>query len=198
MRRWSYRSHVDFSVLGPLAGAGAASAGELVEKGSMHFVAADVPIVGCADGTRVGLGFHVNFTRHEYTDASGELTRTRVNMQYDGYVENLTTGQTADFGHGARTVTFNLLDGTSTSNGNYRTLTLPGAGAVLKVPATRCGTTPRESRSSWPGPRSTSLSGPTSSAPCLASRAASSSPRRSSRPTDAATRHPRGMHRHTH
>ena len=116
-----------------MAAATAAAAGEIVAKGSMHFVAAEIPLVECADGTRVGLGFHVTYTQHEYTSSAGDLTRLRTNMQYDGYVENLSTGATADFGHGARTVTFDLVNGTSTSNGNLRTFTVRGSGSVLKM-----------------------------------------------------------------
>lgn len=115
-----------------LALAGPASAATSVER--THLVwSADDPeavVATCADGSQVGLGFDIWRNTVVRSDADGSaVSETRTNT-YVGSFVHLTSGEVYTF-RGTRIVTFDFVRGTFTSRGDYRTVTMPGAGVVL-------------------------------------------------------------------
>lgn len=88
------------------------------------------PVATCEGGTQVGLGFDIVRTIHTFTDKNGEPTRILRNVEFTGVFQLLGTDEQSTF-QGTRIVTFDLLDGTFTSVGNYRTVTQPGTGIVF-------------------------------------------------------------------
>jgi hypothetical protein len=109
--------------------AGPAGAAEN-SRSSVSFDPADEVGWTCSDGSQVGLGFDIVRNVHDEYDADGNLTLERRTVNYTGIFENLTSGERYTF-QGTRVVTFDFVDGTFTSAGNYRTVTMPHAGIVL-------------------------------------------------------------------
>ena len=91
-----------------------------------------MPWVVCADGTELGVGLHVDFTSQYWSGDDGVVDREKKHMRYSGALTNLATGESRGFTYGARTVHIDWTSGEIVSTGNYRTLTYPGAGALLK------------------------------------------------------------------
>jgi hypothetical protein len=113
-----------------LTGASAASAAENVNREFLSRPTTDEVVATCADGSEVGLGFDLTRNVHNFYDSDGELVRQSRNVNYVGTFENFGTGERYTF-RGTRIVTFDFVNGTFTSRGNYRTVTMPGAGTVL-------------------------------------------------------------------
>jgi len=86
----------------------------------------------CSGGSQIGLGFDITRNIHEYYDGDGNLTLLRRNVNFIGIFENLTSGEQYTF-QGTRIVTLDFVNGTFSSAGNYRTVTMPGAGIVLQA-----------------------------------------------------------------
>jgi hypothetical protein len=113
------------SVVGAVAPAAAA---ENVTRD--HFAFNVGPVATCEGGADVTLGFDLTRNIHTYTDRQGNVIRTKRNVNYIGTFELVTTGEQWAF-QGTRVATEDLVAGTFTSVGNYRTLTQPGSGVVL-------------------------------------------------------------------
>jgi hypothetical protein len=107
---------------------GPASAADNTTREVLAFPAETVAT--CEGGAEVGLGFDIVRNVHEYTDSTGEVVLIRRNVNYTGIFSLMGTGQTVTF-QGARIVTIDLVTGSFTSVGNYRTLTQPGTGVVF-------------------------------------------------------------------
>ena len=97
---------------------------------AMSWPTTDEVVATCADGSEIGLGFDLVRNVHDHYDRDGELIVQRRNVNYVGTFENLDTGERYTF-RGTRIVTIDFVDHTFTSAGNYRTVTMPGAGIVL-------------------------------------------------------------------
>jgi hypothetical protein len=110
--------------------AGPVSAAQNLNRESASWAPADEVVATCADGSNIGLGFDLVRNVHDHADASGEVIRQTRNVNYIGIFENLSTGERYTF-RGTRIVTFDFVEGTFTSRGNYRTVTKPGEGTVL-------------------------------------------------------------------
>jgi len=106
----------------------AASAADNVTRETLSFPAETVAT--CEGGAEVGLGFDIVRNTHEYSDSTGTVVRIKRNVNYTGIFTLMGTDQTVTF-QGARIVTIDLVTGSFTSVGNYRTLTQPGEGIVL-------------------------------------------------------------------
>lgn len=119
-----------FGLATVLTAAPAAQAAENLTRDRLSWAPADEVVATCADGSDIGLGFDLVRNVHLFTDASGEVVKESRNVNYTGIFENLDTGERYTF-QGTRIVTFDLVAGTFTSRGNYRTVTMPGAGTVL-------------------------------------------------------------------
>lgn len=114
-----------------LAAATAAPAGAArVDRASLSWPASDEVVATCADGSDIGLGFDLTRNVHDRYDKSGELVSQTRNVVYTGYFENLDTGERYPF-HGTRVVTLDYANGTFTSRGAYRVVTMKGEGAVF-------------------------------------------------------------------
>jgi len=111
---------------------GAATSANAAENDrlALSWAPSDEVVATCADGSPIGLGFDLVRNRHLHTDTSGEVIRETRNVNYTGIFENLDTGERYTF-QGTRVVTFDFVASTFTSRGNYRTVTMPGAGVVL-------------------------------------------------------------------
>ncbi len=103
---------------------------DTMTRDSLYWPASDEVVATCEGGVEIGLGFDLTRNVHEQYDRSGELTRLIRNVNYTGIFENLATGEEYRF-QGTRVVTSDFVDGTFTSRGNYRTVTMPGTGTVL-------------------------------------------------------------------
>jgi hypothetical protein len=108
----------------------APAAADTMTRDSLSWPASDEVVATCEGGAEIGLGFDLTRNVHDRYDGSGELTRQIRNVNYTGIFENLATGDRYTF-QGTRVVTFDYVEGTFTSRGNYRTVTMPGAGTVL-------------------------------------------------------------------
>jgi len=108
----------------------APASADTMTRDSLSWPATDEVVATCEGGAEIGLGFDLTRNVHDRYDGSGELTRQIRNVNYTGIFENLATGDRYTF-QGTRVVTFDFVDGTFTSRGNYRTVTMPGAGTVL-------------------------------------------------------------------
>ena len=103
---------------------------DTMTRDSLSWPASDEVVATCEGGAEIGLGFDLTRNVHDKYDSADELTRQVRNVNYTGIFENLATGERYTF-QGTRVVTFDFVDGTFTSRGNYRTVTMPGAGTVL-------------------------------------------------------------------
>jgi len=101
-----------------------------VDRASMSWPAADEVVATCEDGSQIGLGFDLTRNVHDRYDRSGVLVSQTRNVVYTGYFENLGTGERHSF-RGTRVVTSDFVDGTFTSRGAYRVVTMAGEGAVF-------------------------------------------------------------------
>jgi hypothetical protein len=110
--------------------AGPADAATNTNREAVSWPTTDEVVATCADGSEIGLGFDLVRNVHDHYDRDGELVVQRRNVNYIGIFENLDTGERYTF-RGTRIATFDFVDGTFTSTGNYRTVTMPGAGVVL-------------------------------------------------------------------
>ena len=110
--------------------AGSASASVTNTRSEVHFGPADEVVATCADGSEIGLGFDIVRNIHDTYDDDGNLLQESRNVNFTGIFENLSTGEQYVF-QGTRIVTFDFVAGTLFGRGNYRTVTLPGAGVVL-------------------------------------------------------------------
>lgn len=99
-------------------------------RGSLSWPTTDEVVAVCDGGAEIGLGFDLTRNVHQFADRSGEVVREMRNVNYTGTFENFDTGERYEF-QGTRIVTFDFVAGTFTSRGNYRTVTMPGAGTVL-------------------------------------------------------------------
>jgi len=108
----------------------ASASADTMTRDSQSRPASDLVVATCEGGVEIGLGFDLTLNVHDQYDRSGELTRQIRNVNYTGIFENLATGEEYRF-QGTRVVTFDFVDGTFTSRGNYRTVTMPGTGTVL-------------------------------------------------------------------
>jgi hypothetical protein len=105
-----------------------ASAADNVTRQTLTFPAEAV--AACEGGVEVGLGFDIVRNVHEYSDSTGTVVLIRRNVNFVGIFSLMGTDRTVTF-QGARIVTQDLVTGTFTSVGNYRTLTQPGDGIVF-------------------------------------------------------------------
>ena len=110
-----------------VAGATAAQAQENV-RGSISFPAS--PLVVCDGGVEIGMPLDVDFTFH-WTYEGEALVQERLTMRYTGRFVNLSTGETSTPVRGTSNTLVDLVDGTLTSSGSPRTMTMPGVGTVL-------------------------------------------------------------------
>lgn len=90
-----------------------------------------VVVAECADGAQVNTTLTGGYSEHPRFDEQGNLTRLALNMQYTMTWTLSSTGASVH-PHGTRHVVFDLVAGTITDTGNYRTLTIAGQGRVLK------------------------------------------------------------------
>jgi hypothetical protein len=103
---------------------------DTMTRDSLSWPASDEVVATCEGGVEIGLGFDLTRNVHHQYNGAGELTREIRNVNYTGIFENLATSEEYTF-QGTRVVTFDFVDGSFTSRGNYRTVTMPGAGTVL-------------------------------------------------------------------
>lgn len=108
----------------------APASADTTTRESLSWPTTDEVVATCEGGAEIGLGFDLTRNVHDKYDGSGELTRQIRNVNYTGIFENMATGERYTF-RGTRIVTFDFVDRTFTSQGNYRTVTMPGAGIVL-------------------------------------------------------------------
>jgi len=108
----------------------APASADTMTRDSLSWATSDEVVATCEGGAEIGLGFDLTRNIHDRYDGSGELTRQIRNVNYTGIFENLATGDRYTF-QGTRVVTFDYVKDTFTSRGNYRTVTMPGAGTVL-------------------------------------------------------------------
>jgi hypothetical protein len=108
----------------------APASADTMTRESLSWPTTDEVVATCESGAEIGLGFDLTRIVHDKYDRSGVLTRQIRNVNYTGIFENLATGERYTF-RGTRIVTFDFVDRTFTSRGNYRTVTMPGAGTVL-------------------------------------------------------------------
>jgi hypothetical protein len=113
---------------GSVIGATPASAQENF-RGSVTFPA-DAPVVECDGGVGIGLTFDIDFTFHWTYDESA-LVRERLTLRYTGYFENLDTGERSTPVRGTGNTVTDYADGTRTTSGSGRSMTMPGVGTVL-------------------------------------------------------------------
>lgn len=99
-------------------------------RSSLSWAPSDEVVAVCDDGSEIGLGFDLVRNVHVHADRDGEVVREVRNVNYTGIFENLGTGERYSF-QGTRIVTFDFEAGLFFSRGNYRTVTMPGAGVVL-------------------------------------------------------------------
>jgi hypothetical protein len=118
-----------FALAATAALAGSASAADTV-RDSLSWPTTDEIVAVCDDGAEIGLGFDLVRNVHTYDDRAGDTVRESRNVNYTGIFENFATGERYEF-RGTRIVTMDFVEGTFTSRGNYRTVTMPGAGIVL-------------------------------------------------------------------
>ena len=109
--------------------AGPASAADN-SRSSLSWPTTDEIVAVCDDGAEIGLGFDLVRNVHVFEDRDGTVVRESRNVNYTGTFENFATGERYEF-QGTRIVTFDFVARTFTSRGNYRTVTMPGAGVVL-------------------------------------------------------------------
>lgn len=109
--------------------AGPASAADNT-RSSLSWPTTDEIVAVCDDGSEIGLGFDLVRNVHVFEDRDGTVVRESRNVNYTGTFENFATGERYEF-QGTRIVTFDFVARTFTSRGNYRTVTMPGAGVVL-------------------------------------------------------------------
>lgn len=115
-------------LVGSVLGATPASAQENF-RGSVTFPA-DAPVVECDGGVGIGLTFDVDFTFH-WTYDEDALVRERLILRYTGYFENLATGERSAPVRGTGNTVTDYADGTRTTSGSGRSMTMPGVGTVL-------------------------------------------------------------------
>lgn len=120
------------AVLGLASAPAAASPSKTYDRGSVDLPADWFPAATCADGSVIGLGFTVDFVEQVWFDDAGEAVRETKTMRYVGAFEHLGTGERSSAVRGARAVHVDLVEGTLSSSGNYRTMTVPGEGVLLK------------------------------------------------------------------
>jgi hypothetical protein len=118
--------------------AGAASASENITQQEVHFAPADSVVATCSDGSHIGLGFDIVRNVHVTYDSSGNVVKEMRNVNFTGIFENLATGEQYTF-QGTRIVTFDVVKDLFFGRGNYRTVTLPGAGVVLHAAGMQLG-----------------------------------------------------------
>jgi hypothetical protein len=90
-----------------------------------------VVVAECAGGAQVNNSLTGAYSEHPRFDEQGNLTRLALNMQYTMTWTLSSTGASVH-PHGTRHIVFDLIAGTITDTGNYRTLTIAGQGRVLK------------------------------------------------------------------
>ena len=117
------------ALAGALAAAGSAAAADN-SRGALSWPTTDEIVAVCDDGSEIGLGFDLVRNVHDFTNRDGDVVRQTRNVNYTGIFENFSSGERYTF-QGTRVVTFDFVEGTFTSRGNYRTVTMPGAGVVL-------------------------------------------------------------------
>lgn len=101
-----------------------------VDRESLSWPASDEVVATCEGGVEIGLGFDLTRNVHDRYNRDGELVRQMRNVVFVGYFERLDTHEQHRF-HGSRVVTMDFVDGTFTSVGAYRIVTMPGEGAVF-------------------------------------------------------------------
>ena len=90
----------------------------------------------CADGSQILSGDHSDPRRNRYAqepvlDASGNMTGLVLRLKYAGSFTHSATGQTID-GSGTDRIVFDFVNGTETHTGGRWTVTVAGAGWVIK------------------------------------------------------------------
>jgi len=88
------------------------------------------PVVECDGGVGIGLTFDVDFSFHWAYDEDA-LVRERLILRYTGYFENVTTGERSTPVRGTGNTVTDYTDGTRTTSGSGRSMTMPGVGTVL-------------------------------------------------------------------
>lgn len=90
----------------------------------------------CADGSQILSGDHADPRRNRYAeepvlDADGNMTGLVLMLKYAGSFTHSTTGRTID-GSGTDRIVFDFVNGTDTHTGGRWTVTVAGAGWVVK------------------------------------------------------------------
>ena len=88
------------------------------------------PVVECDEGVKIGLGFDVKYLIH-LTFTGDDLVRERLILNYTGHFENLDTGEQSTPVHGTANTVTDYVNGTRTTSGTGRSMTMPGFGKVL-------------------------------------------------------------------
>lgn len=99
-------------------------------RDAVSWAPSDEVVAVCDDGSRIGLGFDLVRNIHVHSDRTGEVLREMRNVNYTGIFEDLDSGERYTF-QGTRIVSLDFEEGLFVSRGNYRTVTMPGAGTVL-------------------------------------------------------------------
>ena len=113
---------------GSIVAATPASAQENV-RGSVT-LPSEGAVVECDGDVGIGLTFDVDFVFHWTYDDAG-LVRERLTLRYTGYFEYLSTGERSTPVRGTGNTVTDYADGTRTTSGNGRSMTMPGVGTVL-------------------------------------------------------------------
>lgn len=118
--------------------AGTATASDNITRQEVHFAPSDSVVATCSDGSNIGLGFDIVRNVHLTYDSSGNVVKEMRNVNFTGVFLNLATGEQYTF-QGTRIVTFDVVNDVFFGRGNYRTVTLPGAGVVLHAAGMQLG-----------------------------------------------------------